>query len=347
MPVSGIIPEIMQDEEFEEEKSYDEHNRRHENILTNGDIVDAVKETRYDDTGPKSLDTLHLCVSFPTKCFLTERKASSAVEESEEGESSTSVERHAHHAKECVWEVSEDGSEHGIVDDGFMTLSCSREIEHVFDIFCEGEPESDESDAIHIVCDTFRLHSSAQEEPEDDESDEAETTDDYHECFRVSCSEESIDKSPDDKDIDENNSHPQRFPDTEYEECQLREFFEKCEEENDAVYRPLFWYSERFEGTTEIVDKIISFNIDIKEEERQFATAHVWVLNGPIKRQKDTSDDDNTREEKCKTLSETYLTIPLHKAPIDECADAGDDEWKPKCLKKIEDDREMHNYWTT
>ena len=102
MPVSGIIPEIMQDEEFEEEESYDEHNRRHENILTNGDIVDAVKETRDDDAGPKSLDALHLCVSFPAKCFLTERKTSSAVEEPEEGESSTSIQRHAHHAKECV-----------------------------------------------------------------------------------------------------------------------------------------------------------------------------------------------------------------------------------------------------
>jgi hypothetical protein len=102
MSVACVISQIMQDEEFEEEESYDEHNRRHENILTNRDIVDAVKEARYDDAGPKSLDTLHLCVSFPAKCFLTERKASSAVEESEEGESSSSVERHAHHAKECV-----------------------------------------------------------------------------------------------------------------------------------------------------------------------------------------------------------------------------------------------------
>ncbi len=100
--VPGIIPEIMEDEEFEEEESHDEHDRRDEDILTDRDIVDAVKEARYDDTGPKSLDTLHLCVSFPAKCFLTERKSSSAVEESEEGESSTSIQRHAHHAKECV-----------------------------------------------------------------------------------------------------------------------------------------------------------------------------------------------------------------------------------------------------
>lgn len=102
MPVSGIISEIMQDEEFEEEESHNQHDRRYENILTNRDIVDAVKEARYDDAGPKSLDTLHLRVSFPAKCFLTERKASSVVEESEEGESSTSIQRHAHHAKECV-----------------------------------------------------------------------------------------------------------------------------------------------------------------------------------------------------------------------------------------------------
>lgn len=102
MTVFGIITQIMEDEELEDEESYDEHNRRYENILTNRDIVDAVKETRYDDTGPESLYALHLRISFPTKCFLTERKASSAVEESEEGESSSSVQRHAHHTKECV-----------------------------------------------------------------------------------------------------------------------------------------------------------------------------------------------------------------------------------------------------
>lgn len=124
MPVACIITQIMENEELENEEPYYEHDRRNENILTDIDVVDSMDEARSDNTEPETLNTLHLCISFPPQGFLTQREATSVVEESEECKSTSSIERHTHHAKEYVWEVSKYCSKYRIVDDGFVALSC-------------------------------------------------------------------------------------------------------------------------------------------------------------------------------------------------------------------------------
>lgn len=315
MSVACIITQIMENEQLEDEKPYYEHDWRNEDVLSDVDVVDSMDETRCDDTKPKSLDTLHLRISFPPEGFLTDWEAASVVEESEEGKSTSSIERYTHHAKEYVWEVSKYRSKHRIIDDGFVALSCVTQIDHIFDIFGKGKTQGDDGNAIHIVGNTLRLYPCSEEEPEDDESYEAQTTDSHDENLRIGI-EESIDKSTNDENIEENNGHSERFPDTEDEECEFCELFEKCEEEYDAVLSPIFWYTECFERPTEITDKIISFDIEFKKEQWEFFATHVWILDRPIKGKKNTSDDDDTGEEQGETLTETDLAIPHNKTPI-------------------------------
>ncbi len=174
MPVLGIVSEVVEDEELKEEESYDENNWRNEDIIWNIDIVDTMYDACADNTCPESLSTFDICIVFPSECLLTEREVPRIVDESEEGKSASSVERHAHHAKECVWEVSKDGSEDGIAEDGMWILTCAREIEHIFDVFGKSKTDSDESNAVDIVCDTFCTEWSAQEIPEQDKSYECD-----------------------------------------------------------------------------------------------------------------------------------------------------------------------------
>lgn len=72
MSVSCIIPQIVENEELENEETDNEHGRRNENVLTDVDVIDSMEETCSDDTEPETLNTLHLRISFPAKCFLTE-----------------------------------------------------------------------------------------------------------------------------------------------------------------------------------------------------------------------------------------------------------------------------------
>lgn len=315
MSVACIVSQIVENEEFEEEEPYYEHDRRNKNILADIDVVDSMEECCDDDAEPESLNTLHLCISFPPEGFLTDWEASSVVEESEEGKSPSSIERHTHHTKEYVWEVSKYCSKHRIVDDGFVALSGIVQIDHVFYIFCKSKTQRDDSDTIHIVSDALCLYPCSEEEPEDDESHKAQTTDSHHEDLGIGV-EEPIDKSTDDEDIEQNNRHPERLPNTEDEQCELRELFEKCEKEYDAILSPVFWYTECFERPTEITDKIISLNIEVKKEQGEFFATHVRILDRPIKGEKNTGDNDDTGEKKRETLSETDLPIPHNKTSI-------------------------------
>lgn len=72
MAVACIITQTMEDEELENEETDYQHDRRNEDVLTDVDIVDAMEEACGDDTEPKSLNTLHLRISFPTEGFLTQ-----------------------------------------------------------------------------------------------------------------------------------------------------------------------------------------------------------------------------------------------------------------------------------
>ena len=72
----------MQDEELEEEEANDQYDWRNKNIWRNQNIIDAVDDTRTDDTSPKSLNTLYASIVFPSKCFLTERKVPRIVDKS-------------------------------------------------------------------------------------------------------------------------------------------------------------------------------------------------------------------------------------------------------------------------
>jgi len=67
-------------------------------------------------------------------------------------------------------------------------------------------------------------------------------------------------------------------------------------------------------------------------------------LNRPIKRKKNTGDNDDTSEEESEALTEADLAIPHDKASIQESSNTRDHEREPKCLQEIENEREMHNY---
>jgi len=71
MSVASIISEIMEDEQFEEKKTDDEHHRGDEDVLADVDIIDSMEETRSEYAKPEALNTLHLSISFPAKGFLT------------------------------------------------------------------------------------------------------------------------------------------------------------------------------------------------------------------------------------------------------------------------------------
>lgn len=95
--------------------------------------------------------------------------------------------------------------------------------------------------------------------------------------------------------VDKDYWQPKRLPDTQDQECELREFFEKREEKHDSLPCIFLWYLERRKELFDIADKIIPFDIQIKEKERNFFPAS-RVLNGPVKWQENTGDHDNTRE---------------------------------------------------
>ncbi len=174
MSVFRIVSEIVEDKKFEEEKTDNEDNGRNENIIWNIDIVDTMYDACADNACPEPLSTFDISIVFPAECLLTEREIPRIVDESEEGKSASSVERHAHHAKECVWEVSKDGSEDGVTEDSMWILTGAREIEHIFYVLGKSETDSNEGNAVDVVCDTFCTEWRAQEIPEQDKSYECD-----------------------------------------------------------------------------------------------------------------------------------------------------------------------------
>ena len=82
MSVLGIVSEIVQNEELEEEKSYYEHHRRNKNIGRDKYIINSVDDAGTDDSRPKPLNTLDAGIVFPSKCLLTERKVPRIVDKS-------------------------------------------------------------------------------------------------------------------------------------------------------------------------------------------------------------------------------------------------------------------------
>jgi hypothetical protein len=69
--VFGIVPQIVEHKEFEEEKTDNEnHRRNHDIACTNHDIVDTVDKRSTDNSKPETLNGFKLCESFPPKCFL-------------------------------------------------------------------------------------------------------------------------------------------------------------------------------------------------------------------------------------------------------------------------------------
>ncbi len=182
MSVFRIISQIMENEEFEKEKTDNKHNRWYHNVLTNIDIVDAMNDSCYYDTEPKTLNAFYPCISLPSESFLPQRECAGIIDDSEKCEASPSVERYTHHTKKCMGEISEYGSKHCIIEDGFFTIPCPGKIEYVFDIFCKCESQCDERNAIHIVRHTFGFHWSPQEIPEHDESYNTCTDKSYQCC---------------------------------------------------------------------------------------------------------------------------------------------------------------------
>lgn len=165
MSVFGIVSEIMEDEEFEEEETNNKNYRRNEDVSRDVDVVDTVDNTSTDDTSPKSLNTFDACIIFPSKCFLSEREISRIIDESEEGKATSSVERHTDHTKECMWEVPKDRAKYGIIGNSLHIATVVGYVDHVFDIFCECKTDSHESYAIDIVCDALGTYRRAEEVP--------------------------------------------------------------------------------------------------------------------------------------------------------------------------------------
>lgn len=261
MSVLGIVAEIMEDEKLEKEKPDNEYHWRNEDILTNIDIVDAMNGAGDEDTRPESFYTFHTRVTFPSERFLTKWEISWVVDETEEGKPTTSVERHTNHTKECMWEVSKYCSKQSVIHYGFMILTSLVEINHILDVFCKSEAKRNDGDAIHIVGDTLCFDSTSEEEPKHNQSHKSCSTSCQEYCVGVSCAYHAVNKCSNDKDIDENNRKPQRLPDTENQECQFCELFEKCEEENNSILSVFLGEIESSEIALEIIDKVISFDI--------------------------------------------------------------------------------------
>lgn len=74
---------------------------------------------------------------------------------------------------------------------------------------------------------------------------------------------------------------------------------------------------EKLKRIFEIIDEIIPLNIEVKKEEREILSAP-RVLKRPVKREEDTSNDNNTSEEESKTLPERNTSIPYNKTAIEE-----------------------------
>lgn len=261
MSVLGIVSEIMEDEEFQEEETNNQHDWRNQYVLTNVDIVDTMYGTGNENTRPESLYAFHTSVAFPSERFLTEREIPRVIDESEESKPSASVEWYADHAKECMGKVSEYRAEESIVDDSFMTLAGLVQIYHIFYVFCKSETKCNNGDTIHIIGDTFCFDSTSEEEPKHHQAYKSCSTSCQEYCVGVSCTHHTMDKCSNDKDIDKNNRESQRFPDTENQECQLGKFFEKCEEQNNSVLSVLLGEIESGEIALEVIDKVISFYV--------------------------------------------------------------------------------------
>lgn len=82
MSVLGVVSEIMEDKELEEEETDDKYDRRYKDIWRDQNIIDTVDDTGTDNASPKSLNTFDTGIVFPSKCFLTERKVPRIVDES-------------------------------------------------------------------------------------------------------------------------------------------------------------------------------------------------------------------------------------------------------------------------
>ena len=65
----------------------------------------------------------------------------------------------------------------------------------------------------------------------------------------------------------------------------------------------------------EIIDEIIPFDVDIKEKQRKLLPTS-RVLYGPVKREEDTGDDDDTSEKQGQALSRRDTTIPSNPGTI-------------------------------
>lgn len=342
MSVLGIVSEIMEDEEFEKEKTNDEHHRRNHHIFSDIDIVDTVDDAGYDNTKPKPLYTLHTGVSFPSKCFLTEREISWIIDQAEKSKTTTSVEWYTYHTKECVWEIPKDRSEHRIIYNRFVSLTSSGEIYHIFDIFCESKTERNESNAIHIVWDTFSPDSCTEQEPEKNKAYKSSSTHYQENCIRVSCTDHAVEKRSNHKEIDEDNWKTERLANTEDKECQFCELFEKCQEENDSILCVFCREIKSSEIVFEITDKVIPLDIEIEKEERYFFSTS-RILYRPVKWQKNTSNNDNTREKESETLPERDFAIPHDEAAIEEGSDTSNRQRNPESCNKICDKWNMHN----
>ncbi len=95
----------------------------------------------------------------------------------------------------------------------------------------------------------------------------------------------------DHKEVDEYDRDSEGFADTEDEECEFGEFFEGREKYGDDIHGHISVWEKWLEYVYEVIfceeisenrDKITSFDIQLKEEKRDFFP---WsrVMNRPVK----------------------------------------------------------------
>lgn len=201
-------------------------------------------------------------------------------------------------------------------------------INHVFYVFCKGKAESHESNTINIIRDTLCTDRGTEEIPENDETNKTSYAHGSHSEWGVHLIQ-FVKKWINENEINNNDRHSETFSDTEDEECELCEFFEKCEKEYNNIAGNISLTKWELNGLYETImsksisqygDKITSFNIYLKKEERDFFSVS-WILNRPVKWKKNTGDNDNTRKEQCQCLPFFYLPCPDDNTRIDKTTD--------------------------
>lgn len=345
----------MEYKKFQEEETDQQDCWGDEDIAcADHDIVDAVDDGCEEYSWPESLDSFQLCETLPSEGSLCERETAGIIDISEECEASTSVECDTDHAKEYMWEVSEDWSEHRVFLHRDHVATGIGDVDHIFDILREGETRCYESDAIDIVSDWECPEFCAQEIKEE-YSDCDCSHDDWYERWDILDASQFFHEAVDEDRVDDHDGESERFADCEYQEHEFWKFFQESEKYRDDIgwewvacflipWKGSFYHRDILvlvDDVFEYRDEICPFDIDREEKER-YLLCFSGIVDWPVERQKYARDDHDTCEEHDKDLFRGDIAHEFDYAAIDECTRCDDCEWYLVGDDEVEEVGESH-----